>query len=277
MAALPLASSFPSIPCLKRRPLALSERRLAANRRNATRSTGPRTAKGKARVACNPIKHGFFADPARWTDEQQREFAELFVGLRNDFQPQTEREQDCVVILADSYVRMAALLRYEGIAALEYYRQCERELEARIAAADADEAARLTAHREELRRAGLWGPTIPAPRELKAITRCEGRLHRVIEDAVAELEQLQKAKKQTHFVERNRGIFDPRSTRGDSKGAKTNRDDTSSGGVPNAARRTSAQRFDSDLESAKTNPLNAAFTGNRHERRRAKALARRRT
>jgi len=35
-----------------------SERRLAANRKNAKRSTGPRTARGKLRVRSNAVQHG---------------------------------------------------------------------------------------------------------------------------------------------------------------------------------------------------------------------------
>ena len=37
----------------------ISARRIAANRRNAQRSTGPRTAAGKARSALNARRHGF--------------------------------------------------------------------------------------------------------------------------------------------------------------------------------------------------------------------------
>src|SRR5437773_11112766 len=38
-----------------------SARRLAANRANARKSTGPRTAKGKRRVGRNAMKHGLCA------------------------------------------------------------------------------------------------------------------------------------------------------------------------------------------------------------------------
>ena len=147
---LPFPSSAP--------PLALTQRRLEANRRNAARSTGPRTAEGKARVARNPIKHGFFAGPERWTpDSSSRDFEETLDGLREEFKPQGTLEESCVATIAESYVRMAAMLRYENIAALKYHQQCERELNERIAAADAAEAARLRGAARE-----------PAPRRTMA-------------------------------------------------------------------------------------------------------------
>jgi hypothetical protein len=38
-----------------------SERQIAANRRNALRSTGPRTLAGKAKIRANAVKHGLAA------------------------------------------------------------------------------------------------------------------------------------------------------------------------------------------------------------------------
>ena len=59
-----------------------SARRLAANRRNARRSTGPRTASGKLRGAVNALRHGLsvpvLADPVL-----AREVAELAERLAN--------------------------------------------------------------------------------------------------------------------------------------------------------------------------------------------------
>ena len=44
-------------------------RKAEANRKNAQRSTGPRTAGGKARVAQNAITHGLLSEKALLPDE----------------------------------------------------------------------------------------------------------------------------------------------------------------------------------------------------------------
>jgi hypothetical protein len=52
-----------------------TERKRAANRRNARSSTGPRTAAGKARVAQNALRHGLnvaVADDPLLTEEVER-------------------------------------------------------------------------------------------------------------------------------------------------------------------------------------------------------------
>jgi hypothetical protein len=62
-----------------------SERKIAANRQNARRSTGPRTAAGKKRVSRNAIRHGLarsvLADPSL-SPEVER-LARLLAGERD--------------------------------------------------------------------------------------------------------------------------------------------------------------------------------------------------
>jgi hypothetical protein len=59
----------------------VSKRRIQANRRNALRSTGPKTARGKRAVAGNAIKHGFLAREVVITagegEESLKEFHDL--------------------------------------------------------------------------------------------------------------------------------------------------------------------------------------------------------
>jgi hypothetical protein len=82
-----------------------------------------------------------------------------------------------------------------------------------------------------------------------------------------------KAQKQTHFVEQNRDISMNAVVASD---AIEGRGGTSSHVQSRAGRRTS-NATNQIGENAKTNPLSSMFTGNRHARRRAQALARRRT
>ncbi len=51
-----------------------TEAQIAANRENAKKSTGPKTAEGKAASAQNAVKHGFFARDAVVRDEDQADF-----------------------------------------------------------------------------------------------------------------------------------------------------------------------------------------------------------
>ena len=63
----------------------LTESKLRAQRSNARRSTGPRTAAGKARSRWNALRHGQWASGLAWSDESLRylgEDAEEFERLR---------------------------------------------------------------------------------------------------------------------------------------------------------------------------------------------------
>jgi len=286
VAACPAISS-PS-PRLWRRPIVVSQRRIDANRRNAARSTGPRTEAGKSRVARNAVRHGFFAEPARWTLQQQRDFIETYDALRVDLRPCGIGEESCIWTLAHEYARMAAVLRYESLAACEYHRRQECEFDTMIASAKPAQAAKLRAHRERMRRAGLWGPTLPGPRAANGIVRCMGSINRAIQGAMRDLNGFQclrsgaqhpkslKVRKQTHLVAQNRALSlieaAAKAHRELLKTARAARIAASSGTGRDATRGTPRVA----PESAKTNPLSSMFMGNRHERRRAAALARRR-
>ena len=290
MAACPVVSTLPSP--LRRKRIVVSQRRIEANRRNAACSTGPRTPKGKARVSRNAVKHGFWAAATRMTPQQQRDFVVTYADLRDDLRPAGLGEESCVWTIARSYAQMAAVFRYEAEAALEYHRRGERDLEARIAAADPAGAARLRNRREKLRRAGLWGPTLPGRRAVNGITRCMGSINRRLQRAMADLRGFHsfrrggrysaaaKVRKQTHLVEPNRAFslmdLATKAHRELLRTARRGRSEVSSNRVAPTASPRTPDATSSNGESAKTNPLSSMFMGNRHARRRAAALARRR-
>jgi hypothetical protein len=87
-----------------------------ANAANAQRSTGPRTADGKARVRLNAVKHGLTAATHfLLPDEEAEEFAALRQAAGAQFLPSTVFEQ----MLVDRIARcMWKTLRYDRYATL---------------------------------------------------------------------------------------------------------------------------------------------------------------
>ena len=66
-----------------------SSHRADANRRNAARSTGPRTAQGKARSRFNAITHGLTAFTVVLPGEDQDAYQQRLDDWTDDLQPQT--------------------------------------------------------------------------------------------------------------------------------------------------------------------------------------------
>ena len=54
-----------------------SLRQIEANRRNATKSTGPKTPQGKAVVARNALQHGLLSRGAALQDESEADLVDL--------------------------------------------------------------------------------------------------------------------------------------------------------------------------------------------------------
>jgi hypothetical protein len=100
----------------RKRPV--SERRIQANRRNALRSTGPKTARGKRTIARNAIKHGLLAREVVITagdgEEILEEFHSLLVGLCESYEPMGVVEESLVQTIAACWWRKARVIRAEN-------------------------------------------------------------------------------------------------------------------------------------------------------------------
>jgi hypothetical protein len=96
----------------------LSERRIQANRKNALRSTGPKTARGKQIVARNAVKHGFLAREVVITagdgEENREEFHALVERLWKDYEPVGVMEESLVQTIATCLWRKARVIRAEN-------------------------------------------------------------------------------------------------------------------------------------------------------------------
>jgi len=105
-----------------------TEAQIQANRDNATKSTGPRTEEGKARVSQNALKHGLLASNAVLPGEDPAEFDAQLAALQHAIRPHDALEHELVRQLADAQWRMRRLSRLESaflFAALENRRKME--------------------------------------------------------------------------------------------------------------------------------------------------------
>ena len=66
-----------------------SKRQIAANRRNAKKSTGPKTPEGRSAVRLNGVKHGLQAETLILPGEQLSDFTEVLQSFEAEHQPAT--------------------------------------------------------------------------------------------------------------------------------------------------------------------------------------------
>jgi Pyruvate/2-oxoacid:ferredoxin oxidoreductase gamma subunit len=80
----PTDQQVPSSPPKKSKA---SARKRAANRANARKSTGPKTAAGKARSALNAVQHGVLAQTALLPGEDEAELEAMAAEFHDEYAP----------------------------------------------------------------------------------------------------------------------------------------------------------------------------------------------
>lgn len=92
----------------------MTERALEANRNNAKKSTGPKFKKRTQLVLPSNFKHGILASiPVLPFIENQKEWEEFVIGLKNDLKPNGTLENLLVERIATLYWRLGRLERYQ--------------------------------------------------------------------------------------------------------------------------------------------------------------------
>jgi hypothetical protein len=174
-----------------------SEKKIAANRRNAQLSTGPRSAQGKATIARNAFKTGMWAsasillegeDPEQWTA--------LHDGLWQVFAPEGMLEEVLVTRIATMIWR---LLRVERVEASLYTLGSETARLHREAGAiyinmtgGPGPGAGPISH--EVYEGQAWIRMASDPDAWAGLARCEGALERSLYRALTELTNRQRAR-----------------------------------------------------------------------------------
>ena len=91
-----------------------SEAQIAANRRNAENSTGPKSVFGKAKVARNALRHGLRARKVISFDESEPDFLAFHAEIREDLAPADAVEEHLVERIAMCAWRLRRMYRVEA-------------------------------------------------------------------------------------------------------------------------------------------------------------------
>ena len=162
-----------------------TKKQIDANHVNATKSTGPRTVEGKARVRLNAIKHGLRAEQVVVlggpTAEDPAEFDSLLSGMLHDCKPAGALERVLVERLAVSYWRLRRAYRFEA-------RAIERANEPNPMSKMLEELSQLPPHKPGLQE-------LPGLRSLDKLVRYELMIDRELLRTATQLQHLQHTRK----------------------------------------------------------------------------------
>jgi hypothetical protein len=90
-----------------------SYRRIEANRRNALKSTGPRTEAGKQASRCNAVRHGLTAETVIGMLEHADDYKAFEEAITADYDAQSAVERELVLRLANLLWRLAVPRRWK--------------------------------------------------------------------------------------------------------------------------------------------------------------------
>jgi len=196
-----------------------SQRKIEANRRNAQKSTGPKTSRGKAAVRFNALKHGLLAEQILLaaSEEERGSVEQVLRGLYEHFQPVGYLEAHCVEELAVCLLKKRRALRWEifqqrqappffafGYAA--HLVSAKTKLARMLGVRQLNEPKVIEPHKSELARespgenqsappTSVPGEPIPAGDVLITIVRYESANDRKFHRMILYLERLQRERK----------------------------------------------------------------------------------
>ena len=174
---------------------------IKANRKNAKKSTGPRTEEGKTRSAKNSLKHGLLARDTVMPGEDPADFDRQLSALEADIQPANSLEFELVRQIADAQWRMRRLTRLEtGF----------------LAAAVDDQRRHLEKRRPDELRPGYDGETLllgsamlDRTQAFVHLARYDGHLSRRFFRAVKQLRDLRRDEREAHEARSSVGSHAP--------------------------------------------------------------------
>ena len=156
-----------------------SPERLAANRANAQKSTGPTTPEGKETSKMNAVKHGILSREVLVAGESEEELAAFHESFRQELYPEGARQEMLVDLIVTTHWRLRRLLAMES-------GDITRSMEQERSEEEADRP---------------MVPVLPSAETLNRLIRYESMLNRQLFRAMKELRTLQNQKKKLELEE----------------------------------------------------------------------------
>lgn len=88
-------------------------KKIKANRDNARKSTGPKTAQGKSRSRTNSYKHGYFATAVSISDSEQQALKILRAKIAEESPAATVNQESAIDLIAYCHRRLKAAMQLE--------------------------------------------------------------------------------------------------------------------------------------------------------------------
>jgi len=154
----------------------------AANRRNALKSTGPKTPQGKARSSQNAISHRLSARATVVLDESVEEFDAFAQGIRDDLRPAGPME----IVLVDRIVHLSWKLRRIPKVEAELFVRPDPSIEGMLDPDHADRIAHVMVM--DLRNDDST---------MRRVQEYEARMDRALQATLRELKRLRAMKRES--------------------------------------------------------------------------------
>ena len=175
---------------------------IAANRRNAKLSRGPKTEEGKAKAAKNSLKHGVLSRNVLLVDEDAGAFSELAERLQATLKPDGELEAALVERIIELIWRLRRLGKIEN-AVLVWQRlqlAAKQLWSSSDASYSASDIVREAAKKEGVEKLVLLGQAFVSGEDsLAKLSRYETSIERSLYKALHELERRQAARLGEHL------------------------------------------------------------------------------
>ena len=174
-----------------------SPRKIEANRRNALKSTGPKTPDGKKRVSRNATRHGFFSKwlliQGRDGNESNQEYDSFCAGVQEHYSPVGWLEELWAEKIVVWSWRLRRLIRFEsGQISLALARHSYDLRQSKVDELADPESAPLSDPVIDAMTDHLF---LPEKEELDKLLRYEAMINRQLNHAIAELERVQARRK----------------------------------------------------------------------------------